>query len=199
MPPTVECFRFRGARNPKSSRRSIDQWSVVSCLPAGPVSYLTCRFIGGIVSILSSNVESAPDSPFFGDQLLSGVPDPSPPIPLRGPPPPSQKYCPPSAMEEANVDGALRLPTPSSHSVLSASAPTPITAMSSQDNIDTFIHALSQELYHSPKYAQLHVQYSSRLYINMHPSVPRSCALSSETTSQRAYTMVLLSSASKRR
>lgn len=172
-------------------------------LPAGPVSCLTSRFIGGILSIRYSNMEGASDLLFLGDQQVPGAPvpipapAPAPQIPLPVPPRPSQKYCPPSALEMANVDDTLRLPPLGSESVISA--PTPRTAMSSLDNLDKLIHALNQELQHSPKYAQLHVQYRSDLHVNMHPSVPRSRALSSGKTSQRAFMMVLSSSVSKRR
>ena len=127
---------------------------LLASLPACPVSCLTSRFIGGIASIRSSNLEGATDLHFSGDQQLSaGVSAPSPPPPLPGPPSPSQS---PSALEEANVDGPPCLPPPSSHSAISA--PTPNTPMNPRDNLDTFIHALSQELRHSPKYAQMHVQ-----------------------------------------
>jgi hypothetical protein len=133
---------------------------LVSGLPAASVSCLTSRFIGGILSIPSSSMEGAPDLLFLGDQQLSGGPAPGPPpapqIPLPGPLRPSQKHCPPSALEDANVDDALRLPPLCSQSVISA--PTPRTAMSSLENLDTFIHTLRQELHHSSKYAQLHVQ-----------------------------------------
>ena len=126
-------------------------------LPAYPVSCLTGRFIGGIVSMRSSNLEGAPDLHFSGDQQLSGVSALSPPPPFPAPPPPSQK---PSALEEANIDDVPRFPLLSSHSIISA--PTPNTPISPRDNLDTFIRALSQELHHSPKYIQLHVQHSSR-------------------------------------
>lgn len=174
---------------------------LVSGLPAGPVSCLTSRFIGGILSIRYSNTESPSDLLFLGDQQVPGAPVPSPApapqIPLPVPPRPSQKYCPPSALEMANVDDTLRLPPLSSESIISA--PTLRTAISSLDNLDTLIHTLNQELHHSPKYAQLHVQYRSDLHVNMHPSVPRSRAPSSGKTSQRTFMMVLSSSVSKRR
>jgi len=129
---------------------------LVSGLPADLVSYLTSRFIGGILSIPSSSMEGAPDLFFLGDEQVSAAAlapaaTPAPQIPLPDPPQSSQKHCPPSALEGANVDDALRLPSLSPQSIISA--PTPRTAMSRQDTIDTFIHTLYQELPRSPKYA----------------------------------------------
>ena len=177
--------------------RSMVRSILLASLPACPASCLTSRFIGDIVSLQSSNLEGAPGLLFLGDQQLSGAPAPSPPTPLPGSPPPSQTYYPPPALEEPNIMGGLRLPPLSSRPVISA--PTPNTAKGFLDNLDRFIRTLNQELDHSPRYAQLHIQYSLRLHVNMHPSEPRSYALSSETTSQRTPTMVPSSSASKRR
>jgi len=154
------------APNPPNAQSMNGPW--VSRLPADLLSCLTSRFIGGILSIPSSSMEGVPDSLFLGDQepsaALAPAPAPAPHIPFPDPPRPSQKYCPPSALEEANADDALRLPPLSPQSIISA--PAPRTGMGCLDNIDTFIHTLYQELHHSPRYAQLHVQYSSHLHVS---------------------------------